>query len=110
MKVRQVYDDGSLVILRDHNGQWWKIVQDCVQCGKCCMDVSNKWPWYDEDRGGCKYLVEEVYSDKYRCSLGKSGRAFRCAGNSPFSQVEYCVVSFEEIEVEEAINILTGTP
>jgi len=68
------------------------------------MDVPPNWVWYDEENGGCKYIAED--GELYRCSLGKAGRAFRCAGNSPHSTVEYCQVRFAKISKKEATKIL----
>lgn len=98
MEVKWIYEGIKLVGLRDHIGQWWKVTQDCVQCGKCCKDVPLTWMLGRDKHGACKYLEE--YGDQpgvYFCSLG-SYRPFGCCGNSPFSTVEYCSVRFEKID------------
>lgn len=83
--------------MRDHLGIWWKVVQDCVRCGECCLDRDPHWHFaQDEFLGGCKYLAEND-DDTYRCALGHA-RPFSCCGNSPYSGDDYCSVVLEKIE------------
>lgn len=108
MITRDVFDDGDHVLRRDHLGQWWKVEQKCVRCGKCCMDVPPTWPWYDKELGGCRHLKEEE-DGLYRCVIGgkgKSWRPMRCIPNSPFSNEDYCKIKLVKISNGEAIDIL----
>ena len=82
---------------RDHTGQWWKVVQDCVQCGKCCMDVPPTWVFPRDKSGACIYLEMDAFNNVYFCSLADK-RPITCCENSPFSTVEYCSVKLEKID------------
>ncbi len=94
-----IFQDIKMIGMRDHKGQWWKIVQDCVRCGECCKSMGPGW-WFGmgKDLTGCKYLESEedatIYP--YRCDLG-GFRPFGCSCNSPFSKVDYCSVVLEKI-------------
>jgi len=96
MRNRFVFEEHRMVGMRDHTGQWWKVVEDCVRCGKCCMDVPMYWRFYDKEKG-CKYLELEDDGKTYRCDLG-AYRPIGCSCNSPFSIVEYCSVKLEKID------------
>jgi hypothetical protein len=100
----QIVKGIKLIGLRDHLGQWWKVDQDCVRCGQCCLDRDPHWVFAaDEFLGGCKYLEEET-EETYMCGL-KTARPFSCTGNSPFSKVDYCKVTFVKVDnVEEIIG------
>jgi hypothetical protein len=98
MENLNIFRGIKLIARRDHNGQWWEIVQDCVQCGKCCIDAGPGWVFgVGDDLTGCRYLEKEADGKTYRCDLG-SYRPIGCCGNSPFSEVEYCSVRFRKID------------
>jgi hypothetical protein len=98
MEPKYIFEGFKMVGMRDHTGQWWKVAQDCTQCGQCCMDQTPHWHFAQDDMvGGCKYLAEEDDGSKYRCLLG-AYRPFGCCGNSPFSDLDYCSVKLEKID------------
>jgi len=104
--MKSIFDGIKLLGLQDHKGQWWKVVEDCARCGKCCMDVPPNWKLgLNEDLGGCRHLAEEDDKSGYRCLLG-AYRPIGCCGNSPFSTVEYCSVKFEKITEDKAVELL----
>jgi len=105
MKERYIFEHSVMVAVRDHKGQWWKVVRDCVRCGQCCMDTSRTWKFaLDDIIGGCRYL-EELDDGLYNCEL-RSYRPFGCCCNNPHTIPEYCSVVLEKITEEEAIEVL----
>lgn len=99
-----IFDESNMVAYEDHEGQWWRVVKDCVRCGECCRDRDPRWPFAaDEYLGGCKYLVEEE-DGPTSCGLG-SKRPFDCCGNSAHSTVEYCKVVLEKMEPPDKVWI-----
>ena len=91
-----------MVGMRDHLGQWWKVTEDCAQCGQCCLDRDPSWYFVkDELLGGCEYLAEEDDGSGYRCVLGVH-RPFSCCGNSPIAQ-DYCQVRLEKTSEPERL-------
>jgi hypothetical protein len=91
-----IFEDMKMLGMKDHTGQWWRIIQDCVRCGECCRDIGPNWYFSDGDCG-CIYLEKEADGKTYRCDL-KGSRPFNCCGNSPFSDLEYCKVVLEKID------------
>jgi len=98
MEIKHIFRGIKMIGTRDHTGQWWKVVQDCVRCGKCCMDAGPGWVFgMGKNLEGCKYLEKENDGKTYRCDLG-AYRPLGCCCNSPFSTKEYCKVVLEKID------------
>jgi hypothetical protein len=98
MGYKYIFDDMTMVGLRDYTGQWWKVVQGCVRCGQCCDNSGPGWIFgFGERKEGCKYLKEEADGKTYRCDLGVL-RPFGCSCNHPYSKKEFCSVRLEKID------------
>lgn len=92
-----IFKASSMIGMRDHLGQWWKVVQDCVRCGQCCMDQGPTWKFAeDEIMGGCVFL-EERENDLYRCSL-MMYRPLGCGVTNPHTIPKYCSIIMEKID------------
>jgi len=92
---KYIFDGIKMVGLKDHNGQWWKVVKDCAQCGQCCLSVGNPW-WFANEEGACKYLKLHE-GGKYLCGLGSS-RPFSCCISDPEGIEDFCTVVLEKID------------
>ena len=96
--MKYIFEGIKMLGMKDHKGQWWKVAQDCIRCGECCLDQGPGWHFaQDEYLGGCKYLAEEDDKSGYRCLLG-AYRPIGCCINSPFVPEEYCSVKLEKID------------
>ncbi len=89
--MKYIFEGIKMLACKDHEGQWWKVEQDCVQCGMCCKDVPPTWVFKRNEDGSCVYLEQDGNTGTYFCVLG-ARRPFGCCGNSPHSNVEYCKV------------------
>ena len=99
--MKYIFEHMVMIGLQDHTGQWWKVVEGCARCGKCCMTVATlphgvRWHFHDEEKG-CVYLGKEDDGKTYRCDL-KGYRPFGCCCNSPFSALDYCSVILEKVD------------
>lgn len=76
-----------------HLNKPWKVkTGKCNMCGKCCEDITGKFPPSKE--GTCIYL-ENDGKDKKRCSLAIN-RPFRCCiGTS--NNVKECTEKYDTV-------------
>ena len=65
---------GIEIIIKRDIGQWFKKIQSCNYCGKCCMNVPADWSYGAKD-GNCQHLIYRA--NEYLCGLG-SDRPFNC--------------------------------
>lgn len=42
-----------------HTNKWYRKIQRCNMCGKCCTNVSKNFPFRNEE-GNCRFLKREV--------------------------------------------------
>ena len=94
--MKYIFEHMTMIGMQDHTGQWWKVVEHCARCGKCCMDIGANW-LYPDGKGGCVHLELEEDNETYRCDL----RVYRpqgCSTNDPFTRPDFCSHRMEKID------------
>ncbi len=103
MKPIYIFEASSMMGMRDHKGQWWKVVQACVRCGECCMDNDPGWIFaQDEMVGGCKYLEEREDDGLFNCTL-MMYRPLGCCVSNPHTIPEFCSIVMEPIDAMDQV-------
>ena len=77
-KERSIYVFAGieLVAYRVPKEKWKVKTSRCNMCGKCCMDVPDKWSMgKNKETGHCVHLI--FYANQWLCDLG-SNRPFSC--------------------------------
>ena len=95
--MKYIFENMVMKGMQDHTGQWWKVVEDCVRCGKCCKETNPNWCFAKDEEGGCIYLEKEDDGKTFRCDL-RGYRPFGCCCNDPHTVPEYCSVVLEKID------------
>lgn len=66
----------------------------CNKCGKCCMNVTDKWPLGVDENGDCTYLG--YVNGEYLCFFPGVAIPFTCCRG--WGSPEECVINFEAVE------------
>ena len=61
--------------MKREQGVWYVKIVRCNNCGKCCMNVPEKWSRGQGEDGHCQHLVFDGV--EYSCGL-KANRPYKC--------------------------------
>ena len=61
--------------MKREKGIWYVKKVRCNNCGKCCMNVPEKWSHGQDEDGNCQHLAFDGV--EYSCDL-KVNRPFKC--------------------------------
>lgn len=80
---------------RTEDSPWEIKLNRCNSCGRCCMNVPDKWPHgKNQDTGYCLYL-ECMSESKWRCSLKENMPNVCCISDG--EGAEYCNITWKTI-------------
>jgi len=83
---------GIEIFMKRDMGKWYKKIQRCNKCGKCCMNVPDKWPHgKDMKTGNCQCLVYRA--NEWLCELGLNRPFSCCVGEG---EENICNIKWEE--------------
>lgn len=87
MRNLRIFAGVDVIALKSYGEKNWKIkTKGCIQCGKCCSDLTKGFPFPVID-GKCIYLTEDN-----KCGLAIY-RPYACAISEPS---DYCHVEYKK--------------